>query len=125
MRSMVWLVAGLENVVLNVLTNQMLADLTLVSVAMQARKERAPLRVLGAPPPKKGNGAGGDPGQGSSGGGGGRPRNGGVWITKEEIAARKAHKVCIWCAKEGHIGKDCSNEKTAHPLHPPKNAHLL
>ncbi|DBA97155.1 TPA: hypothetical protein ACH3X1_014921 [Trebouxia sp. C0004] len=66
----------------------------------------------GGSPPNKGSGAGGDPGQGSSGGGGGRPRKGGIWISKEEIAARKAHEVCIWCAQEGHMGKDCSNEKT-------------
>ena len=31
---------------------------------------------------------------------------GGGWICREEIAARKAHKVCICCAKEDHIGKD-------------------
>jgi len=69
----------------------------------------------GGGPSKKGSGAGVDPGQGSSGGGGGRPRKGGVWVSKEEIAARKAHKVCIWCTQEGHMGKDCPNEKTVHP----------
>ena len=49
--------------------------------------------------PKQGSGAGVDPGQGTSGGGRGRPR-------KEEIQARKAHKVSIWCTQEGHLGKD-------------------
>ena len=79
------------------------------------RKRKGAPGGSGGGPPKKGNGARGDPGQGSSGGGGGRPRQGGIWISKEEIAARKAHKVCIWCAKEGHVGKDCPNAKTAQP----------
>ena len=41
------------------------------------------------------------------------PKKGGMWICREELAARKAHKVCIWCAMEGHISKDCPNEKIA------------
>ena len=54
MRSMVWLVAGLGGVVLNVPTSQMLADLvTLVSVTMQERNARAPLGVLGAGSPRR------------------------------------------------------------------------
>jgi len=48
-----------------------------------------------------------DPGQGSSSDRGGKPMKGGGWICREEIAARKAHKVCICCTKEGHIEKDC------------------
>jgi len=107
MRSMVWLVAGLGNVVLRVLTSQMIAELvTLVSVAMQEKIGRAPLGGSGGGAPKQGSGAGVDPGQGTSGGGRGRPRKGGVWISKEAIQARKAHKVLIWCTQEGHMGKD-------------------
>ena len=69
--------------------------------------------VPGGAAPKQGSGAGIDLGQGTSGGGRGRPRKGGVWISKEAIQARKAHKVSIWCTQEGHMGKDCPNEKTA------------
>ncbi|DBA97682.1 TPA: hypothetical protein ACH3X3_012574 [Trebouxia sp. C0006] len=36
-----------------------------------------------------------------------------ICACREEKAARKAHKVCIWCATAGHIGKDCPNEKIA------------
>ena len=47
-----------------------------------------------------------NPGQRSSSDRGGQPKKGVAWVCREENSARKAHKVCIWCAKEGHIGKD-------------------
>ena len=70
------------------------------NISTSGRKRKAPLGVLGAAL-QEGQWC---PGQGSSGGGGGRPKKGGVRITKEEIAARKAHKVWIWYTQEGLIG---------------------
>ena len=114
MRSMVWLVAGLENVVLNVLTNQVLADLMLVSVAMQERKGKAPPGPWGLwarPPPKKGSGAGGDPGQGSSGVGVAGPEVVVSGSPRRKLRPEK-HTRCA----SGVLGKGTlANEKTARP----------
>ena len=63
-----------------------------------------------------------NPGQGSSSGRGGKLKKGVAWICREEIAARKAHKVCIWCATAGHISRDCPNEKPAEPSQ--RSSHL-
>ena len=58
-------------------------------------------------------------------GGGGKPKKGVAWICREEKAARKAHKVCIWCATAGHIGKDCPNEKIAEMALPSSHWAIL
>ena len=35
-----------------------------------------------------------------------------VCLSGLNFLLRKAHKMCIWCALEGHMGKDCPNEET-------------
>jgi len=50
----------------------------------------------------------------SSAGNDGNPKRG-MWISKDEIAARKAQQVCVWCGQEGHIASKGPDETSPVP----------
>ena len=50
----------------------------------------------------------------SSAGDDGNPKRG-MGISKDEIAARKAQQVCVWCGQEGHIASKGPDETSPVP----------